>query len=350
MLDSDADDNMGQSNFKIFNRKTASHRKKFMDSTFTRKREFVLPVKRRTVYRAHRLRSDLPHLQTVPASTRTLLLTTVTMIAFAANSVLCRQALGGEHIDPVGFTAVRLLAGAVTLVILMCLSPGQQRRSLRRNGNWRSAAALFVYAISFSFAYVTLDAGAGALILFAAVQATMIGVGLWRGERPGLIEWAGMATAMAGLAYLLSPGLSAPPAMGAALMAVSGVAWGAYSLQGRSESRPTAATAGNFVRAAPFMLLVAALLWPNLSGDMEGILLATASGALASGIGYAIWYAALPGLMASTAATVQLTVPAIAAIGGVLFLGEIATLRLLIAGGLILGGVAITIQGRNYKA
>jgi drug/metabolite transporter (DMT)-like permease len=283
-------------------------------------------------------------------TTRTLSLTAITMVAFAANSVLCRQALGSEHIDPVGFTAVRLLSGAMMLALLISLKGNGQHRQIPRNGSWRSATALFVYAITFSFAYITLDAGTGALILFAAVQATMIGVGLWRGDRPGVIEWAGMATAMGGLIYLLSPGLSAPPVFGAALMAVSGVAWGAYSLYGRGETNPTAATAGNFIRAAPFMLLIAVVLWPNLQGDTEGLLLAVASGALASGVGYAIWYAALPGLMASTAATVQLTVPAIAAVGGVLFLGETATFRLMVAGALILGGVAIAIQGRNRVA
>lgn len=282
-----------------------------------------------------------------PSTTRTLLLTGITLIAFAANSVLCRQALGGEHIDPVGFTTIRLLSGAVMLTILISFKAKPTRQSILQNGSWRSAAALLAYAITFSYAYISLDAGVGALILFAAVQATMIGVGIWRGDRPGLIEWIGMATAMGGLVYLLSPGLNAPPATGAALMAVSGVAWGLYSLYGQGERKPTAATAGNFIRAAPIILLLALALWPELDGDIDGVLLAVASGALASGIGYAIWYAALPGLAPSIAATVQLTVPAIAAVGGILFLDETATLRLLLAGALILGGVAIAIQARR---
>ncbi len=268
-------------------------------------------------------------------------------MAFAANSVLCRQALGDDHIDPIGFTTVRLLSGAIILAFLMHVQANKRQRSYFRDGSWHSAAALFTYAVTFSYAYITLDAGAGALILFALVQATMIGVGLWRGDRPSAIEWAGMAIAMGGLVYLLSPGLSAPPIQGATLMAVSGIAWGIYSLLGRSETNPMAATANNFVRAAPFMVLLAIALWPSLHSDVEGILLAVASGAIASGIGYSIWYAALPGLVASTAATVQLTVPAIAAVGGVLFLGETLTIRLVMAGILILGGVAIAIQGRN---
>lgn len=283
----------------------------------------------------------------LPSQTRTLLLTGITLIAFAANSVLTRQALGGGHMDPIGFTAIRLLSGAVMLTLLISLKAKATRQPILRHGSWRSAAALLAYAIAFSFAYISLDAGVGALILFAAVQATMISVGIWRGDRPDLIEWIGMATAMGGLVYLLSPGLNAPPAIGAALMVVSGVAWGLYSLYGQGESAPTAATAGNFIRAAPVMLLLALAFWPELKGDIDGVLLAIASGALASGIGYAIWYAALPGLAPSIAATVQLTVPAIAAAGGIVFLGETATLRVLLAGALILGGVAVAIQARR---
>ncbi len=269
------------------------------------------------------------------------------MIAFAANSVLCRQALGNDHIDPVGFTTVRLLSGAIMLSVLIALKNRAASRTMLQGGSWQSAAALLIYAITFSFAYVSLDAGIGALILFAAVQATMIGVGLWRGDRPGIVEWAGMAVAVGGLAYLLSPGLNAPPLSGAALMALSGIAWGTYSRYGRSVENPMAATAGNFLRAAPVMFILTLILFSNLRSDTEGILLAVASGALASGVGYAIWYAALPGLAASTAATVQLTVPAIAAAGGVLFLGEATSLRLVLAGTLILGGVAITIWEKS---
>ncbi len=276
------------------------------------------------------------------------------MIAFAANSVLCRQALGNDHIDPVGFTTVRLLSGAIMLSVLIALKNRAASRTMLQGGSWQSAAALLIYAITFSFAYVSLDAGIGALILFAAVQATMIGVGLWRGDRPGIVEWAGMAVAVGGLAYLLSPGLNAPPLSGAALMALSGIPWGPSSPpppppppQGPRGENPMAATAGNFRRAAPVMFILTLILFSNLRSDTEGILLAVASGALASGVGYAIWYAALPGLAASTAATVQLTVPAIAAAGGVLFLGEATSLRLVLAGTLILGGVAITIWEKS---
>lgn len=275
-------------------------------------------------------------------------LTTLAMICFAANSVLCRLALADPVIDPASFTAVRLLSGAAVLAAIVAV----RDRSARNlgAGDWKSAFALFAYAAAFSFAYVTLDASAGALILFGVVQATMIGVGLARGERLSPMQTLGAFMAAGGLAYLLLPGLSAPPLAGAALMALAGAAWGAYSLFGRGAGADsTSVTAGNFVRAAPMGLLLLPLA-PYLELSATGVALAVASGALASGGGYAIWYAALKGLNASEAAIVQLTVPVIAALGGVIFIAETLTLRFVLAAALILGGVAIVLGMRKRSA
>jgi len=278
----------------------------------------------------------------------TLLLTALAMVAFAANSLLCRLALVDPTIDPASFTAVRLVAGAVTLALLVALRGGG--KNLIAAGSWRSAAALFGYAIAFSFAYVTLGASTGALILFGAVQMTMIGVGLARGERLGVLQWTGALVAVGGLAYLLAPGLHAPSPIGAALMAGAGVAWGSYSLFGRSARsqrfEPTTTTAGNFLRAAPVALLVIPFM-PALTLSAHGVTLAIASGAIASGLGYAVWYSALKGLRASEAAIVQLTVPVIAAAGAILFLSEALTLRFALASVAILGGVALVLVAQT---
>ena len=276
---------------------------------------------------------------------KTILLTIVTLIAFAANSVLTRLALEGGTIDAASFTLIRIAAGALMLAPLAWITGAGS--AAMRAGSWASAFALFAYAIAFSFAYLTLDAGTGALILFAAVQASMIGIGIVRGERPRAAEWLGLLTALGGLAYLVSPGLTAPAPGGAALMAVAGIAWGVYSIRGRGSAAPLAETAGNFVRALPFALVAAGLALGGLSTDLRGVLLAVASGALASGLGYAIWYTALRGLGATTAAIVQLAVPIIAALGGVFFIGEAITLRLAIATVVILGGIAVAILGRR---
>jgi len=283
-------------------------------------------------------------LRAVPPRARTLALTALAMLAFAANSLLCRLALQRRGIDPASFTAIRLLAGALVLPLLVRLRPGTRPPP---RADWLAAAMLFVYAAFFSFAYLSLAAGTGALVLFGAVQLTMFGVGLVRGERLGAMAWGGLLLAIGGLVYLVSPGVSAPPLLGTALMAVAGVAWGVYSLRGRGVADPLAATAANFVRAAPLGLLLGALLIAHAHADPAGIVLALASGALTSGVGYAVWYAALPGLSALSAATVQLSVPLIAALGGVLLLGEAITPRLLLAALAILGGIAVVLRRKS---
>jgi drug/metabolite transporter (DMT)-like permease len=273
------------------------------------------------------------------AALRTLALTALALLAFAGNSLLCRAALRHTPIDPATFTSVRLLSGAAALWLVVRLRAGVRRPG----GSWTSALALFAYAIAFSFAYVDLAAGTGALILFGAVQATMILAGLARGEHLNARQGAGLAVAVLGLLALLLPGLSAPPLAGALLMIAAGVAWGVYSLRGRGAGDALAATAGNFLRATPLALIVSLALLSAARADATGIGYAVASGALTSGVGYAVWYAALRGLTATSAATVQLSVPVIAAIGGVLLLGEPITLRLLGASIAVLGGIALVV-------
>lgn len=269
----------------------------------------------------------------------TLSLTALAMIAFAGNSLLCRLALQQTAIDPASFTTVRIVAGALTLWLIVRLRSSNHSAA----GSWPSALALFTYAAAFSYAYVSLPAATGALLLFGAVQASMIGYGLWAGERLRLRQTTGLALALGGLVGLLLPGLSAPPLSGALLMLGAGVAWGAYSLRGKGAGDATGVTAGNFLRAVPMALLLglAALPWSSL--DVAGFCYAVASGALASGVGYAVWYMALRGLKATSAATVQLSVPVITALGGIVFLGETISWRLLIASAAILGGIALVI-------
>jgi drug/metabolite transporter (DMT)-like permease len=278
---------------------------------------------------------------------RTALLTGLALAAFAANSVLCRLALEGGGIDAASFSTLRLASGAVTLVLVAGLTRGFGPRG--RGGSWFAGALLFLYAAPFSFAYLSLGAGTGALILFGAVQATMIVAALRSGERPRLLEWLGLAVALAGLVYLVSPGLAAPSRAGSALMVLAGTAWGLYSLRGRGAVDPVSATTDNFVRSLPFTVLVSVLLLSRLEISSEGAWLALASGAFTSGLGYVIWYAALRGLTATRAATVQLAVPVLAALGGVLFLSERVSLRLLLAGLLILGGVGLSLAGRGRR-
>lgn len=269
---------------------------------------------------------------------RAFALTLLAMTAFAANSLLCRLALRTTGIDPAAFTAIRLLAGALTLVVLAML---QHRRP---TGTWRSALALFAYAAAFSFAYVRLPAGTGALLLFGAVQVTMHAYGLWSGERLSGMQVAGLVVAAGGLVGLLLPGLTAPPTASACLMLAAGVAWGVYSLRGKGGGDPTAATAGNFARSIPFALLLVLVAARPMGLDRAGAAYAIASGALASGLGYAVWYAVLPSLRATTAATVQLSVPVIAALGAVVVLAEPITLRLVAASIAVLGGVALALH------
>ena len=273
----------------------------------------------------------------------TSLLTLIAMLAFAGNSLLCRAALRNTGIDAGSFAIVRILAGALALWLIVFL---RSKRTQRQGaGSWLSGLALFVYAAAFSFAYVNLPSGTGALLLFGAVQATMIGFGLWRGERMGATQSVGLLVACAGLIALLLPGLSAPPLQSALLMMFAGAAWGIYSLRGKGAGDPTQVTAGNFARATvPALLLgVAILLGRGASWDATGLAYAVVSGALTSGVGYAIWYLAVRKLRATTAATVQLCVPVLAALGGTLFLGEPLTVRLVLASAAILGGIALVI-------
>lgn len=273
------------------------------------------------------------------STSRVVALTCLAMIAFAGNSLLCRVALKQTTIDAASFTTIRLASGALVLWLLVTLRGGARAG----RGTWLSALALFAYAAGFSYAYLSLTAATGALLLFGAVQVTMIGHGLWAGERPRRWQIAGIAAAFGGLVGLLLPGLSAPPLQGSLLMLGAGIAWGIYSLRGKGAGDATQVTAGNFVRAAPIAVLLSVVMQNSMSLDTPGVLYAVASGALASGIGYAIWYTALPSLKATSAATVQLSVPPIAALGGILFLGEPMTLRLVLASVAILGGIALVI-------
>jgi drug/metabolite transporter (DMT)-like permease len=276
---------------------------------------------------------------------RLFLLTLVAMCAFAGNSLLCRAALKHTAIDPASFTAIRLLSGAIVLPALWRLGSGARLPA----GNWASALALFGYAAAFSYAYVELAAGTGALLLFGAVQATMILAGLGRGERLAPRQLAGLVVALAGLLALLLPGITAPPPAGAALMVAAGIAWGIYSLRARGGGDPLAVTAGNFLRAVPFAAILLIAMRTRLDADAAGAAYAIASGALTSGVGYAIWYAALPGLRAASAAVVQLSVPVITAMGGTLLLAEPLTMRLLGSSVAILGGIALVIRGGGRR-
>jgi len=273
------------------------------------------------------------------SSARILILTSLAMLAFAGNSLLCRIALKHTGIDPASFTTIRLLSGAATLWLVVRVRGGASAGG----GNWLSALALFAYAAGFSFAYVSLPAATGALLLFGAVQATMIGHGLRTGERLGRMQLVGLMLAFAGLVGLLLPGLSAPPLAGSIFMLGAGLAWGIYSLRGKAAGDPLRVTAGNFLRAAPIAAALSVFMMNGTPLDQAGIGYAVLSGALASGIGYAIWYTALPALKATQASIVQLSVPVIAALGGILFLGESLTLRLALASAAILGGIALVI-------
>ncbi|MGE0702821.1 MAG: DMT family transporter [Vicinamibacterales bacterium] len=264
--------------------------------------------------------------------------TLAALVAFAGNSLLCRLALGAGLIDAASFTTIRIASGAMLLV---AIANTRARGRGSRAPGWLSAFVLFVYAIPFSYAYLSLPAGTGALLLFGAVQTTMLATAILSGERPGPLEWLGLAGATAGLVYLVSPGLSAPPPGGAALMLVAGVCWGFYSLLGRRATDPLAETATNFVRCLPLVALVSAVTIRNAHVSVNGALLAAVSGAVTSGLGYVAWYTALPRLTATRAATVQLAVPVIAAAGGVAAMGEEVTVRLVTAAVLVLGGIGL---------
>ncbi|HEV2801186.1 MAG TPA: DMT family transporter [Pyrinomonadaceae bacterium] len=285
---------------------------------------------------------------------KTPLLTICALVAFAANSVLCRAALGGRTIDAASFTSIRLLSGACVLLLITASFEGNVPALWRRRGfKFIPALLLFLYAAAFSFAYTGLTTGTGALILFGSVQATMLAAALRSGERPHLFEWAGLLLALAGLVYLVSPGLSAPPLPSSALMAVAGISWGFYSLAGRGARDPLADTTNNFVLALPLAFVVNFAAHIGDSGShisAAGVVLALLSGALASGVGYVVWYAVVKDLTATRAATVQLPVPLLAAFGGVVLLSESLSLRLVVAAAVILGGVALALLGRTQAA
>lgn len=276
---------------------------------------------------------------------KVVFLTMFAMVFFAANSLLCRMALTQTVIDPASFTLVRIVSGALALWLIIHF----RGAALRRHGNWVSAGSLFLYCASFSLAYLALTAGTGALILFGAVQITMISHGLWSGERPSVRQIVGLTVAFGGLCWLVLPGLSAPPLRGSLLMMVAGIAWGVYSILGKGSADPTLATAGNFLRAVPFAVGFGFLAFPWLSLDAAGVLYGVTSGVITSGLGYAVWYTALGGLSSTQAATAQLTVPAIAAGGGAMILAEPITWHLIVSSVAILGGAAVVILDRRRQ-
>jgi drug/metabolite transporter (DMT)-like permease len=294
----------------------------------------------------------LPRLRSrtvVSLKARIFILTLLAMIAFASNSLLCRAALTQTSIDAASFTFVRIFSGAIALWLIVNVRRSAGATYPTVGGNWISALALFFYAAAFSFAYLNVAAGTGALLLFCSVQATMILWGLHKGESVRVIETVGLIVAMIGLVVLLFPGLSAPPLLGSILMLGAGIAWGIYSLRGRGEKNPAIVTAGNFVRAIPFASAVSIISVQRMRFDSTGVTYAIISGAITSGLGYILWYAALPSLKAASAASVQLIVPVLAATGGILLLGEPLTARYLLASVVILGGIALVVFERDLR-
>lgn len=277
---------------------------------------------------------------------KTIIFTGLALIAFAANSVLCRLALGEEAIDASSFTIIRLLSGAIVLLAIISINKNKAGSSTR--GSWSASLMLFLYAITFSFAYITLDTGTGALILFGSVQITMILLSLLSGNRLHLSEWMGVLIAFTGFVYLIFPELTTPSLTGFLLMTVAGIAWGIYTLKGRGSDNALMDTAYNFLRTFPLIAILIIITVKDAHYSTEGILLAVLSGGIASGIGYTIWYIALGGLSATQAAVVQLSVPVIAALGGVIFVSEEVTLRLTVSASMILGGILIVVLGKYY--
>lgn len=273
------------------------------------------------------------------------LLTIFALLCFALNSLLCRVALGAETIDAASFTFVRLISGALALLIIYGLASKKEERKVA--GNWLSAFFLVAYAVCFSFAYVNLTTGTGALVLFGSVQTTMIIAALIKGERPKIVEWLGLILALGGLIYLVFPSLTAPPLSGSALMAAAGIAWGFYTLRGRGSANALADTSGNFVRAVPMIFLVVAPFTSQIHLSQKGIVCAVLSGAIASGIGYSVWYSVLKSHTTTRAAILQLSVPILAGFGGVIVLSEIISLRLFLATVLIIGGIGLAIFGKK---
>lgn len=290
-----------------------------------------------------------------PAKLKILLATSFALLAFAGNSVFCRLALSDEAIDAASFTVIRLLSGILVLVIILLLAKFiQQRQSStvlggnQAKGSWLAGFLLFLYAVTFSYAYISLDTGIGALILFGAVQITMILISIFSGNRLHYLEWTGVVIAFSGFVYLVMPSLSTPSMTGFILMTISGVAWGLYTVRGRECTDPISDTAYNFMRTLPFIAILLLVTIQNANLSQAGIMLAVMSGAIASGVGYSVWYFAIRGLSVTQAAAVQLLVPIIAAIGGVLFANEVVSQRLVIASFMVLGGIMLLVLGRSY--
>ena len=273
------------------------------------------------------------------------------LVAFAANSVLCRLALGTGAIDAASFTIIRLFSGVIVLfaIATFVTTDSHETGSTQSRGSWQASAMLFLYACAFSFAYISLDTGTGAVILFGVVQITMILLSLFAGIKLQRAEWAGIGVAFAGFVYLLMPGVSAPSLTGFLLMTTAGIAWGIYTLKGRNSSNPLLETTYNFLRTIPLVCILLLLTFRDAELSFRGVALASLSGGLASGVGYTIWYGALRGLSSTQAAVVQLSVPVIAALGGVVIVSEPITARLLLSTGLILGGILLVVFSR-YEA
>ena len=278
---------------------------------------------------------------------KTITLTCLALIALSANSVLCRLALENNAIDASSFTVLRLLSGAIVLLIIISTTRNTAVTSSR--GSWSASFMLFLYAITFSYAYISLDTGTGALILFGSVHITMILLSHISGTRLHITEWFGVIIAFAGFIYLILPGITTPSLIGFLLMTVAGIAWGIYTLKGQGSKSPLMDTAYNFFRTIPFVVLLAILTFKNISYSSEGILLALLSGGITSGIGYTIWYIVLGGLSSTQAAVLQLTIPVIAALGGVIFVSEAITFRLTISATMVLGGILIVVLGKYYS-
>jgi len=283
-------------------------------------------------------------------NTKSIAYTLFALIAFAANSVLCRLALGDDTIDAASFTVVRLLSSSLTLLIILNMTKRVNTSSdnIESKGSWVAALMLFTYAACFSFAYVSLDTATGALVLFGVVQITMILVSISTGNKLHIAEWLGVILAFGGFVYLVLPDVTSPSLSGLVMMIVAGIAWAVYTLKGKSSTAPLADTAYNFFRTTPLVILLALIAYPSIALSMQGVILAVLSGAIASGIGYTIWYIALNSLSSTEAAVLQLSVPVIAAIGGVILVNEMLTLRLVIAGIIILGGILLVVLGRYF--
>ncbi|MBO9495500.1 DMT family transporter [Thalassotalea sp. G20_0] len=277
---------------------------------------------------------------------KAVILTTISLLAFAGNSILCRMALGEQEIDAASFTSIRLLSGIISLVLLYkLLNPGDKKIA---KGSWYASVMLFIYAVTFSYAYIILDTGIGALILFTSVQITMILANFISGVKVRFIEWIGITTAFSGFMYLVAPTLSTPSLNGFILMAVSGIAWGMYTLAGKESTNPLSDTMCNFIRTLPFLITLTVLTIESSHLSLKGIFLAVLAGALTSGIGYTLWYIALGRLSAVQAAVVQLLVPVMAAAGGTLLIDEAVSMRLVLSSIIILGGIFTVISGKQY--